>query len=195
MHADDAPELTPEQLAEIEREFDPETAFRPTGKVFGYIIAAILVSMSVYHFYASGFGLVRELVHRGIHLSFVLGLVFLLFGARKTHNSLAPKAWYRFDGVPIIDTMFALLAIGAAMYLPLLPAEALAQRVGNPSTTDIFMGSALLLLTLEAARRSVGPTLPIIGLAFIGFAYFGHRLQCTLNDFLRFFGLAEKLGN
>lgn len=82
MHADDTPELTPEQLAEIEREFDPETAFRPTGKVFGYIIAAILVSMSVYHFYASGFGLVRELVHRGIHLSFVLGLVFLLFGAR-----------------------------------------------------------------------------------------------------------------
>ena len=82
MHVDDAPELTAEKLAEIEREFDPETAFRPTGKVFGYIIAAILVSMSIYHFYASGFGLVRELVHRGIHLSFVLGLVFLLFGVR-----------------------------------------------------------------------------------------------------------------
>ena len=180
MHVDDAPELTSEKLAEIEREFDPETAFRPTGKIFGYIIAAILVSMSIYHFYASGFGLVRELVHRGIHLSFVLGLVFLLFGVRKTNNSLASKAWYRFDGVPIIDTMFALLAIGAAMYLPLLPAEALAQRVGNPSTTDIFMGSALLLLTLEAARRSVGPTLPIIGLAFIGFAYFGPLMPGAL---------------
>ena len=172
MNSDATPELTPENLAEIEREFDPETAFRPTGKTLGFVIAAILVSMSVYHFYASGFGLVRELVHRGIHLSFVLGLVFLLFGVRK-NDTLPPKAWYRFDGVPLIDIVFAVLAVGAAMYLPLLPAAALAQRVGNPSPSDIFMGSALLLLTLEATRRSVGPTLPIIGLMFIGFAYFG----------------------
>ena len=172
MNSDATPELTPEKLAEIEREFDPETAFRPTGKKLGFVIAAILVSMSVYHFYASGFGLVRELVHRGIHLSFVLGLVFLLFGVRK-NDTLPPKAWYRFDGVPLIDIVFAVLAVGAAMYLPLLPAAALAQRVGNPSPSDIFMGSALLLLTLEATRRSVGPTLPIIGLMFIGFAYFG----------------------
>ena len=35
------------------------------------------------------------------------------------------------------------------------------------------MGTALLLLTLEATRRSVGPTLPIIGICFILFAYFG----------------------
>ena len=172
MHRDTRPELTSEQLAEIERKFDPETAFRPTGNILALGISAILVSMSFYHFYASGFGLVRELVHRGIHLSFVLGLVFLLFGQSKK-DILSPKAWYRFDGVPLIDIVFATLAVGAAMYLPLLPAEALAQRVGNPSSTDIFMGSALLLLTLEATRRSVGPTLPIIGLIFIGFAYFG----------------------
>ena len=106
MTTDKTPELTPEQLAEIERKFDPETAFRKTGKNLGFLIALILVLMSVYHFYASGFGLVRELVHRGIHLSFVLGLVFLLFGARKTSNKLYPKAWYRFDGVPLIDIVF-----------------------------------------------------------------------------------------
>ena len=173
MAADTAPELTSDQLAEIERKFDPETAFRPTGWMIGFMIAVALVAMSVYHFYASGFGLVRELVHRGIHLSFVLGLVFLLFGLRKSDNNMPPQAWYRFDGVPLIDMIFAILAVMAAMYLPLLPAAALAQRVGNPSSSDIFMGTALLLLTLEATRRSVGPTLPIIGLFFIAFAYFG----------------------
>ena len=173
MAADTAPELTSDQLAEIERKFDPETAFRPTGWMIGFVIAVALVAMSVYHFYASGFGLVRELVHRGIHLSFVLGLVFLLFGLRKSDNNMPPQAWYRFDGVPLIDMIFAILAVMAAMYLPLLPAAALAQRVGNPSSSDVFMGTALLLLTLEATRRSVGPTLPIIGLFFIAFAYFG----------------------
>ena len=173
MPADITPELSAEQLAEIERKYDPETAFRTTGKILGFLIAAALVAMSVYHFYASGFGLVRELVHRGIHLSFVLGLVFMLFGLRKSNNNMQPKVWYRFDGVPLTDMVMAVLAITAAMYLPLLPATALAQRVGNPSSSDIFMGTALLLLTLEATRRSVGPTLPIIGLCFIAFAYFG----------------------
>ena len=173
LQADTTPALTSEQLAEIEREFDPETAFRPTGKSLGFLITGILVAMSVYHFYASGFGLIRELVHRGIHLSFVLALVFLLFGLRKSSNMVPPKAWYRFEGVPLIDVVLAILAVAAAMYLPLLPPEALAQRVGNPSPSDIFMGSCLLILTLEATRRSVGPTLPIIGLLFIGFAYFG----------------------
>lgn len=173
MPADTIPELSAEQLAEIERKYDPETAFRATGKILGFWISAALVAMSVYHFYASGFGLVRELVHRGIHLSFVLGLVFLLFGLRKSNNNMQSKVWYRFDGVPLADMMMAVLAITAAMYLPLLPATALAQRVGNPSSLDIFMGTALLFLTLEATRRSVGATLPIIGLLFIAFAYFG----------------------
>ena len=174
MAADTTPELTPDQLAEIERQFDPETAFRPTGRMLGYFIAAVLVSMSVYHFYASGFGLIRELLHRGIHLSFVLGLVFLLFGLHKSDDhSLPAKAWYRLDGVPLIDIMFAVLAVGAAMYLPLLPPEIVSERVGNPSQFDVFMGTTLLLLTLEATRRSVGPTLPIIAMLFIVFAYFG----------------------
>ena len=173
LQADTTTALTSEQLAEIEREFDPETAFRPTGKKLGFLIAGILVAMSVYHFYASGFGLIRELVHRGIHLSFVLALVFLLFGLRKSSNMIAPKVWYRFEGVPLTDVALAILAVAAAMYLPLLPPEALSQRVGNPSPSDIFMGSCLLILTLEATRRSIGPTLPIIGLMFIGFAYFG----------------------
>ena len=174
MTADTTPELTPEQLAEIERKYDPETAFRPTGRMLGYFIAAVLVAMSAYHFYASGFGLIRELLHRGIHLSFVLGLVFLLFGLRKAdYESGVSKAWYCFDGVPLIDIVLAVLVVGAAMYLPLLPPEIVSERVGNPSQFDVFMGSALLLLTLEATRRSVGPTLPIIAIFFIVFAYFG----------------------
>jgi len=130
--------------------------------------------MSVYHFYASGFALIQELTHRGIHLAFVLGLVFLLFSWRKSLSTeMAPAAWYRFDGVPVFDIILAMLGIVAAMYLPLLPSAALAQRVGNPSASDVFMGSALLLLTLEASRRSVGITLPLIAIGFIGFALFG----------------------
>ncbi|WP_428541792.1 TRAP transporter permease [Profundibacter sp.] len=174
MSSDNMPELTPEQLAAIEREYDPEMAFRQTGKGLAMFITTALVAMSVYHFYAAGFGLVRELLHRGIHLSFVLGLVFLLFSWRKSGaNKLAAPAWYRIGGVTILDIILSVLAVGASLYLPLLPPEVVSERVGNPSQGDIFMGTALLVLVLEAARRSVGPTLPIIALIFIAFAVFG----------------------
>lgn len=169
-----APALTAEQLAEIERKYDPETAFRPTGPRIGHLITAILVAMSVYHFYAAGFALIPELMHRAIHISFVLSLVFLMFSWRRSmNNQLPPKAWYRIEGVAVLDIVLALLGVAAAMYLPLQSAQTLAMRVGNPSTQDIFFGSALVLLTLEATRRSVGPTLPIIALLFMGFALFG----------------------
>lgn len=166
--------LSQEELEEIERKYDPETAFRPTGKTIAILATTILVAMSAYHFYASGFGLIRELLHRGIHLSFVLGLVFLLFSFRKVGSTEMPaKSWYHFDGVSYLDLFFSVLVVSAAMYLPLLPPEIVAERVGNPSQTDVLMGTILLVLTLEAARRSVGPTLPIIAIIFILFAIFG----------------------
>ncbi|MCB1456591.1 MAG: TRAP transporter fused permease subunit [Nitratireductor sp.] len=167
-------ELDAAKLDEIERKYDPETAFRPTGPRLAIFITATLVAMSVYHFYASGFGLMRELTHRGIHISFVLGLAFLLFSWRRSDGTNLPKpAWFRFEGVAIMDKVFSLLAIACALYLPLLPPELVAERVGNPSQTDLLMGTGLLLLTLEATRRSVGPTLPAIALLFIAFAVFG----------------------
>jgi TRAP transporter 4TM/12TM fusion protein len=171
---DNTDTLTAEQLAEIERKFDPETAFRATGKKLGFLISGVLVAMSLYHFYASGPGLIRELLHRSIHLSFVLGLVFLMFSWRKTPSSdVASRLWYRIEGVAVLDILFAFLAVGAALYLPLLPPEIVSQRVGNPSEIDVLMGTILLVLTLEASRRSVGPTLPIIAMLFIAFALFG----------------------
>ncbi len=173
MAADTQTGLTAEQLAEIERKFDPETAFRPTGRVMGGIIAVALAAMSLYHFYAKGFALIRELLHFGIHLAFVLGLGFLLFSWRRAPSMQVPKNAWSFDGVNILDIIFCVLAVGAALYLPLLPPEIVARRVSNPSPIDLFMGSSLLLITLEVARRSIGPTLPIIALVFILFALFG----------------------
>ncbi|KKJ78307.1 C4-dicarboxylate ABC transporter permease [Kiloniella litopenaei] len=165
--------LTAEQLAEIEEKYDPEMAFRPTGRMITLLVTLLLVSMSLYHFYASGFALIREVLHRGIHLSFVLSLVFLLFGFRKKASKTPQTGFFYFNGISFLDLIFAILAVVTALYLPLLPPEQLATRVGNPSQNDILMGTALLVLTLEAARRSVGPTLPIIGLIFILFALFG----------------------
>ncbi|MEH6405592.1 MAG: TRAP transporter permease [Sneathiella sp.] len=158
----------------LEEQYDPEMSFRKTGPALALLVTATLVAMSLYHYYASGFGVIRELTHRGIHLSFVLGLVFLVFGGNSSVvGAPLKKAWYRFSGVGYWDLLFAICAVAAAMYLPLLPPEIVASHVGAPGQSDVIMGTILLVLVLEAARRSVGPTLPIIAVIFIGYAVFG----------------------
>ena len=160
---------------ELEAEYDPQLSFRKLGPKLNIIIVILLVSMSVYHFWASGFGLVREVLHRGIHISYVIGLVFILFNWKKKKDNFDEHKFnfLTFQNVNLLDYIFAFLAISTALYLPLLPPEILAQRVGNPETIDVLMGSILIILTLEAARRSVGPTLPLISIIFILFAIFG----------------------
>ena len=78
---------TLKELEEIEKKYDPQLSFRKLGSHLEVCIVALLVSMSVYHFWASGFGLVREVLHRGIHISYVIGLVFILFRWKKGNNN------------------------------------------------------------------------------------------------------------
>ena len=85
------PELTAEQLAEIERKFDPESAFRPTGPKLALFVSVVLVAMSVYHFYASGFGLIRELLHEASISLSSWGLVFCCFRGGETRPIPAGK--------------------------------------------------------------------------------------------------------
>ncbi len=165
-------DLTQAELDAIERKYDPEMAFRSISGNLSLAIATALVAMSLYHFYASGFGLIRELLHRGIFLSFLLGLVFLLFAWRRSDQQQSTR-WFNKGGVDLWDFVLSFLGVCAALYLPLLPPEVLAERVGNPSQFDVFMGTSLLVLVLEAARRSIGATLPLIALIFITFAIFG----------------------
>lgn len=167
--------LSDDALRDIERKYDVETAFRPMGPGMAKFISAVLVAMSLYHIYQAGLGTSNELLRFGVHLAFVLGLAFLLFGPTRSSTELPAKSWYRIDGVPVVDIILALLAVAAAMYLPLLPLEEAARRAGNPNATDTFMGSVVLLFTLEAARRSIGPALPIIALIFVLYAIFGRH--------------------
>ncbi|HJQ55874.1 MAG TPA: TRAP transporter fused permease subunit, partial [Vineibacter sp.] len=158
---------------ELERQFDAEMRFRPTLPPTTWIVAGLLLALSCFHYYTAGFGLLREQTHRGIHMAFVLGLIFLVFAAdRRPAESPAPPAWWRPGGVPLYD--WALLA-GAAVSSLYLPAifEDIAFRVGNPLPIDVVMGTVLTGIVLEATRRTMGWPLVLIALAFIAYAFLG----------------------
>src|SRR3546814_911187 len=166
---------------ELEEKFDSEIRFRPLAPATGWIVGSCLLALSLFHYYTAGFGLLQETVHRGIHLSFVLGLVFLVFPAMKSgYREPARSTWLRPLGISIIDWALAIGAIAAVLHVPLIPLDELAFRVGNPSHTDVFLGGTLILVLLEATRRSVGWPLPVIAILFMVYAIFGPAMPGIL---------------
>ncbi len=167
------PEIDTETARHLEEKYDPEMHFRPLAPPATWLVGSLLVALSFFHYYTAGFGILREATHRGIHMAFVLGLIFLVFGFNKKKQNIALKpSLINPGGLPLYDWAFAILAAAAALYVPYV-FDNLAFRVGNPLTQDVVMGSIMVGVILEATRRSVGPTLAMIALMFIFYALFG----------------------
>jgi TRAP transporter 4TM/12TM fusion protein len=161
------------QIEALERKYDPEMRFRPLPRGSATLVGALLIALSLFHYFTAGFGLLQEITHRGVHLAFVLGLVFLVFPHRRvllerTHRS----TWAWPGGVPLTDWLIAVAVAVAVMYIPHI-FDDLMFRVGNPLPLDVVMGSILILALLEATRRSMGWPLPVIAIGFMAYALAG----------------------
>lgn len=161
-------------LQELEEKFDPEMRFRPTVPPATQIIKWLLIALSCFHYYTAGFGLLQEITHRGVHLAFVLGLIFLVFSASKKGQQASTVAnrWWSPGGVPLVDWLLGLACAASVIYIPMVFSD-LAFRVGNPSFTDVLFGSILMITLLEATRRSMGWPLPLIAIGFSVYAMAG----------------------
>lgn len=174
-------ELDEAKVRALEEHYDPEIRFRPLAPGLGLFVGGLLIALSLFHYYTAGFGLLQETLHRGIHLSFVLGLVFLVFPVSKRgYTEPAASGWHRPFGIGILDWLLAAAAVVAVMHIPLIPLDELAFRVGNPSTIDVVLGGLLILVLLEATRRSLGWPLPIIALLFMAYAIYGRYMPSIL---------------
>ena len=160
-------------LQRLEEELDPEMAFRHMPDATALLVGALLFILSLFHYYTAGFGLLRETTHRGIHLAFVVGLIFLVFSARaNSGKTVQPATALSPGGIPLIDWALALAAAVSALYVPWIFVD-LQFRVGNPNTLDIIMGSVSVVVLIEATRRCMGWGLPLIALFSMAYAYFG----------------------
>src|SRR5690606_29022155 len=72
-----------------------------------------------------------------------------------------------------------LIAAACSAYIFVFQAD-LARRPGLPTPLDLGVAVVGMLLLLEAARRSLGLALPIVGILFLGYAFFGPYLPDLL---------------
>ena len=160
----------------LERIYDRELNFRTLQGWAGRAVSLILVALSLYQYYTAGFGLPPEHWHSAIYLGAVLALIFVLFGARRRER---PGIIPRIGGVPVTDWLLAAASLGVVLYLP-LDFDSLTFRIGVPNTWDLVTGTALIVLILEATRRSMGIVLPIIVGLFILYGLFGYLVPGVL---------------
>ena len=165
--------LDDRKLQELEEKFDPEMRFRPTVPPATQVVKWMLIALSCFHYYTAGFGLLRETTHRGVHLAFVLSLIFLVFSADRKSNDQPPRTGRMYiGGVPLADWLLALVCAASVLYIPYV-FEDLAFRIGNPDLADVVFGTVLFFTLLEATRRSMGWPLPLIAIGFTVYALAG----------------------
>ena len=109
----------------------------------------------------AGLLVVSTMVVRAVHLTVVLVLIYFSFAAFTEQEKAA-----RMRIAPYIDLVLGLLALITGVYL-LARWNAIALSGGLTTTLDLVVGSLIVLLVLEAARRAVGLFLSVITLSFL----------------------------
>jgi TRAP transporter 4TM/12TM fusion protein len=136
----------------------------------GLVAGAVAVAMSVYHVYA------RLTVYAPdqqallfITLAFSLVLSFLLWPARKGATP---------ERVPWSDLGLAALSLACIGYM-FVNYDYIVNRfpTAHPLTAmDMLVGGVGMLLVLEATRRTIGASLPIVAIVFLVYALAGQWL-------------------
>jgi TRAP transporter 4TM/12TM fusion protein len=125
------------------------------------LVTLLAVGMSVFHLYTA-YAIVPTQVLRPLHVGMVLFLCFLMFpvSARYRHR------------IMVWDWVAALLSVAVVWYL-IQGGDDFTDRNTMPETWDIFFGVCLIVLIMEAMRRTNGWIMPVITLAFMAYAMLG----------------------
>ncbi|GAA1142402.1 TRAP transporter fused permease subunit [Kribbella jejuensis] len=157
-----------EELAEYEQE-RPARRLRPAlNLVISVWCAIISVGVLAQVFFPLPQGTQFYLV---IFLAAVLPITLLCYrgfpGRRGSH-----------DDPGILDWVLAVVALAVCVY-PLFDFDGYLERRQTPTALDVVAGAILLVLLLEACRRTTGWVLPVFSLVFIAYAYYGGYLPYT----------------
>jgi TRAP transporter 4TM/12TM fusion protein len=130
----------------------------------GAIVTAIAVMMTVFHLW-SAYEIVPTQQLRYTHVGFVLVLCFLMH----------PIAMRFRDRIRWWDVLAAVMAVGVLAYA-LEGGDDFTDRATLPNQLDTILGVIFIVLVLEAARRTTGMIMPVVGIMFILYAMTGPYL-------------------
>jgi TRAP transporter 4TM/12TM fusion protein len=172
--------LADDKTKELIEEFEQEARTRTLTGVWGRIVTGIAVAVTLFALYYAIAGaqipltgivvpsfrvfdqtITTPQIYVMIFLTGTLILTFLLYPAIP-----------RFRGsITLLDLIPAAGAIAITAYI-FINFEQVIYRVSQPTALDFAFGALALVLVLEAARRTTGWHLPVIGVIAMAYAYF-----------------------
>jgi TRAP transporter 4TM/12TM fusion protein len=130
----------------------------------GLALTLLAAAVSLFHLYAA-WSIVPAYILRPVHVGLILLLVFLLFPAANRFR----------NRIYIWDYVLAALSLAVIAYI-VSQGPDFGERAILPERMDVIVGIALIVLILEATRRSTGLIMPVISLMFLAYAYWGPYL-------------------
>jgi len=140
-----------------------EIKFRTLSGKIGSLVLIFCVITSIIHIWYNSFGLIDILKKNSIHLSLMMGIIFLTRPAFRR----SPK-----DKPSIIDWILFFLTITCGIYF-LVVYNRFVNSVMQPNLLDMIYGIILLALIIEGSRRTVGIPLTLLSVIFLIYIYFG----------------------
>ena len=180
---------------ELEQKYDSGLHTRAVGPWLIKFIFLFSIFFAGYHYVTAGIGVPIDYWHMGFHMSGVILLVFIGYPMIKGDRAweLGSNTWWRYANVPIWDWGFIAAGIASSLYIGVtwyeinfefmggrfhLPEQVL--RQGNPEPIDVVFGTVLILVLLEAVRRTLGIIVPIIIGVFTVYAVFGQYMPLQI---------------
>lgn len=173
--------LSDSKTREIIEEFEQEARTREFGGRLRWFVNGLALATSLFALYfaiagapipGTTFAPIQPLqifgetittpqIYEMVFLAAVLVLTFLVY---------PPLSRFR-KRVTIFDIVLAAAAVAVSGYV-LLNFESVIYRVNSPNETDFVFGIIAILLVMEAARRTIGWHLPVLGTIAMAYAYF-----------------------
>jgi TRAP transporter 4TM/12TM fusion protein len=141
-----------------------------TRSLRGWLAGAVALTAAVFalfHVWTSApfTGAFPDLIQRSIHLAFAFTLCFLLYPARPGRSP---------DHRPtVMDWLLVAGALAALAYI-IRYYDWIMENPGDSTRAGIILGTVLTLVTLEAARRTIGLVFTALAVLAIAYAYWGN---------------------
>jgi len=140
--------------------------------LWGAVLTGIAVAMTLFHLYAAA-STIDQQTMREVHVAFALSLIFLLFPAtRPWRNRIAP---WDVGAAALVLVVIWYMTTGGT-WTNLAGKDDFLDRYVSPERMDLVVGAVLILLVLEATRRTTGLIMPVLALLFWIYALFGNHL-------------------
>ena len=169
-----APALDEARRRRVEELIEEEEG--ATNRLSGWLGRFVLwfaAGVSILHLYAAAAGappfygtpIIPTYTLRPLHVGLVLALIYMLFPMlRAWRNRVTPLDW-----------LCAAASLAIVAYI-IYQGPEFGDRAIDPDPLDFYVGVALIVLLLEAARRSAGWIMPVVSLVFIAYAVLGKYL-------------------